>query len=148
MIGSLILRTGNRALVPVMVAVSLYLLFRGHGAVGGGFIGGLTGGSAVVLRYFSQGHARVWESRLLRMAPLVGGGLLVAVGYGLGGLVLGGDFLAGGKVALPLVGETAASLVFDIGVYLIVVGMLVSIVRHLGREIPEEAATPPTRPRP
>lgn len=145
MIDSLILRTGNRALAPMMVLVSVYLLVRGHGAVGGGFIGGLTAGAAVVLLYLSHGHGRVWESRLLRMAPLVGGGLLVAVGYGLGGLALGGSFLTGGKVYLPVVGEVAASLVFDIGVYLVVVGMIVSIVRHLGRELPEEAPAPRAR---
>jgi multisubunit Na+/H+ antiporter MnhB subunit len=46
-----------------MVVASLWLLVRGHDAVGGGFIGGLTAGAAVVLLYFSRGHERIWQSR-------------------------------------------------------------------------------------
>jgi multicomponent Na+:H+ antiporter subunit A len=142
-IDSPILRSANTLLAPVMVAVSLWLLVRGHGAVGGGFIGGLTAGAAVVLLYFSRGHQRIWQSRLLRTLPLAGTGLLIAVGYGLGGLAFSGSFLDGGKLAVPGVGlELAASLVFDVGVYLVVVGMVVGIVRHLGQGIPEEPPDP------
>jgi hypothetical protein len=68
---------------------------------------------------------------------------LIAVGYGLGGLAFSGSFLDGGKLTLPGVGlELAASLVFDVGVYLVVVGMVVGIVRHLGQGIPEEPPDP------
>lgn len=146
MIDSLILRTGSRALAPVMLVVSLWLLWRGHNAPGGGFIGGLTGGAAVVLLYLSSGHSRVWENTILRVGPLLGGGLLVAVAYGVGGIVVKGSFLASGKVALPGDIELAASLIFDVGVYLIVAGMVSSIVRHLGRELLEAPPTPPELP--
>ena len=129
---SLILRTGSRGLAPIMLAVSLYLLVRGHDAVGGGFIGGLTAGAVVVLLYFSRGHERILGSRLLRYAPLVGSGLLLATAYGIAGLVLGGGFLAGAKFELAAGVEVAASLVFDVGVYLVVVGLIVGIMRHLG----------------
>jgi multicomponent Na+:H+ antiporter subunit A len=137
-IGSVVLRTANRVLAPVMVLVSFWLLVRGHDAVGGGFIGGLTGGSAVVLLYLSQGHERVWQSRILRIIPLVGIGLSIAIGYGLVGLVLTGAFLAGGKVTLPGGLEVAPSLIFDVGVYLVVVGIIVAILRHLGQGLPED----------
>jgi multisubunit Na+/H+ antiporter MnhB subunit len=148
LIDSLILRTANKLLAPLMLAVSLYLLGRGHDAVGGGFIGGLTGGAAVVLLYLSHGHRRIWDNRLLRIVPLIGGGLLLAVGYGLGGLVVGGNFLAGAKLRLPGGGEVATSLLFDVGVYLVVLGMVVAIVRHLGHDLPEDPPTVPPEPGP
>ena len=146
MIDSEILRTANVLLAPLMVVASLWLLFRGHNAVGGGFIGGLTAGAAVVLLYFSRGHERIWQSRLLRTLPLAGAGLLVAVLYGLGGLAITGAFLAGGEIHLPLGVHTGASLVFDIGVYLIVVGTVVAILRHLGQGVPEEPEVPRAEP--
>jgi multicomponent Na+:H+ antiporter subunit A len=141
-IDSLILQTVANTLGVVMVASSLWLLVRGHNAVGGGFIGGLAGGAAVVLFYLSHGHERVWQSRWLRVTPLVGVGVLIATLYGLAGLVVGEGFLAGGKLALPLGITVAASLVFDIGVYLVVVGMIVGIVRHLGQGLPEDRPDP------
>ncbi|MEX2549750.1 MAG: hydrogen gas-evolving membrane-bound hydrogenase subunit E [Nitriliruptoraceae bacterium] len=146
MIDSPVLRTGNLLLAPLMVVVSVWLLVRGHDAVGGGFIGGLTAGAAVVLLYFSRGHERIWQSRWLRTLPLAGGGIIVATGYGLAGVAMAGSFLSGGKLPLPLVGEIAYSLVFDIGVYLIVIGIVVSILRHLGQGVPEEPEVPRETP--
>jgi multicomponent Na+:H+ antiporter subunit A len=142
MIDSSILRTANLFLAPIMVLASLWLLVRGHDAVGGGFIGGLTAGAAVVLLYFSRGHQRIWQSRWLRSLLLAGGGLLVAVGYGLAGLVLTGAFLDGAKLYLPFGIEVAGSLVFDIGVYGVVIGIVVAILRHLGQGIAEEPPDP------
>lgn len=149
-IDSVVLQTLANSVGTFMVVVSLWLLVRGHDAVGGGFIGGLTAGAAVVLFYLSHGHERVWQSRWLRIAPLIGTGVLIAVGYGLLGLVFGEGFLAGGKLRLPGGVEVAASLVFDVGVYLVVVAMVVAIVRHLGQGLPEDEADPtragPRRP--
>ncbi|MEX0836160.1 MAG: hydrogen gas-evolving membrane-bound hydrogenase subunit E, partial [Nitriliruptor sp.] len=133
MIGSQLLRTTTAMLAPAMVVASLWLLLRGHNAVGGGFIGGLVAGAAIVLRYFSHGHSDIFHARTTRTVPTVGIGVLIAVGYGLGGLGLTGAFLAGGKIPLPFVDDVAASLVFDIGVYLVVVGLVASIIRHLGQ---------------
>ncbi len=137
-LGGVVLRTANTVLAPIMVIASLWLLVRGHDAVGGGFIGGLTAGSAVVLLYLSQGHERVWRSRFLRIVPLIGSGLAIGVGYGLAGLGLTGALLAGGKVTLPGGLQIAPSLVFDVGVYLVVIGMVVAIVRHLGQGLAED----------
>ena len=145
MTDSLILRTGSRGLAPVILAASVYLLLRGHDAVGGGFIGGLTAGAVVVLLYFSRGSRRIARSRVLRFTPLVGTGLLIAVLYGLGGLLLEGAFLAGGKVALPGGLGVAASRVFDVGVYLVVVGLVVGIVRHMGYAAESSEVTLPER---
>jgi multicomponent Na+:H+ antiporter subunit A len=135
MIGSGILRTSTVMLGPVMLLASLWLLVRGHGAVGGGFIGGLVAGAAVVLRYLSHGHADVWHRRTTPTVPTVGVGVLVAAAYGLAGLALTGAFLDGAKLDLPVVGEVAASLVFDVGVYVVVVGLVAAIIRHLGQGV-------------
>jgi multicomponent Na+:H+ antiporter subunit A len=142
MIDSPILRTAATLLAPAMVLASLWLLVRGHDAVGGGFIGGLTAGSAVVVLFVSRGYERIWQSRFLRAIPLLGLGLVVAVLYGLGGLVAKGAFLAGAKLSLPFGIEIAASLLFDIGVFLVVVGLMTTILRHLG----QDAAEPPADP--
>lgn len=147
-IDSSVLRTGNLLLAPLMFGASLWLLWRGHDAVGGGFIGGLAASAAVVLLYFSRGHERIWQSRLLRTMPLVGSGLVIASGYGLVGLALTGAYLPGGKLEIPLYGEIAASLLFDVGVYLIVVGIVVAIIRHLGQGFPEEPEAPRDAPHP
>lgn len=147
-IDSAVLRTGNLLLAPAMFLASLWLLWRGHNAVGGGFIGGLAAGAAVVLLYFARGHERIWQSRLLRTMPLVGSGVVIASGYGLVGLALTGGYLPGGKLEIPLYGAVAASLIFDIGVYLIVIGIVVAILRHLGQGFPEEAEAPRDAPHP
>lgn len=137
-IESVILRLMTDVLAPVLVVTSLWLLLRGHDAVGGGFIGGLTAGAAVVLLYLSQGHERLWQSPWFRTMPLVGVGLVIAASYGLAGLPASGNFLAGGKLTLPGGGTLASSLVFDVGVYLVVVGLVVAILRHLGQGLPED----------
>jgi multicomponent Na+:H+ antiporter subunit A len=147
MIGSQILRTATAVLAPAMLVASVWLLLRGHDAVGGGFIGGLVAGAAVVLRYFSHGHADVWHRRTARTVPTVAVGVLVAAGYGLVGLAVTGAFLAGGTIPLPVVDYVAASLVFDVGVYLVVVGLVAAIIRHLGQgvgthELPGSATEP------
>jgi multicomponent Na+:H+ antiporter subunit A len=144
-IDSLVLQTVANGLGIAMLVASVWLLVRGHDAVGGGFIGGLTAGAAVVTFYLSHGHERVWQSRWMRVTPMVGAGLLLSVGYGLAGMLTGRGFLAGGKLSLPGGIDVAASLVFDIGVFLVVVGMVVSIVRHLGQGLPEDEVEPDRR---
>lgn len=132
---TVILRTTARLVTPIIGILSVYLLLRGHNAPGGGFIAALVGGAAVVLRWLAGTQHR-W--RVPQAALLLGSGLLVAVGTGLAGLVLGGDFLEGaiGRWTLPLIGEVkvTASLAFDAGVYLVVLAMIVAIVSYLGGE--------------
>lgn len=145
-VDTIVLRTVSRILAPVMIAASVWLTLRGHDAVGGGFIGGLTAGAAVVLLYLSRGHRHVWDHRLLRIEPLTGTGVAIAAGYGLAGIAITGTYLAGGKFAMPGVGELAASLVFDVGVYLVVIAIVVAILRHLGQGRPEDPPVDGRRP--
>lgn len=135
---TVILSASTRLLAPLMFGFSAYLLLRGHSAVGGGFIGGLVAGAGVVIMHLAHGPDPGRLLRRVSVEALVGTGLLVGVSYGLAGLVLGGSLLRGGKVEirLPVLGEQglAASLIFDVGVYLIVVGLVVAAVRALGDE--------------
>ncbi|CAN5799371.1 hypothetical protein BH23ACT8_BH23ACT8_11400 [soil metagenome] len=135
---TVVLSASARLLAPLMFLFSAYLLLRGHNAVGGGFIGGLVAGAGVVIMRLAHGPD---PGRLLRRVSvelLVGAGLLVGVAYGLAGLVLGGALLQGAKleIEVPLIGDhgLAASLIFDVGVYLIVVGLIVAAVRMLADE--------------
>lgn len=125
---SAILERGARLLIGPILVVSLYLLFAGHNSPGGGFVGGLTAGLAISLGYAADGPAAV--RRITRLAPttLLGAGLVVAGLTGAAGWVLGGGFLDAGAATwdLPMIGTVKATsaLVFDIGVFGVVAGMV------------------------
>lgn len=131
-----ILRTGIRALLPLLTVGAVVLVWRGHDAPGGGFIGALVGGVAFALiELTSEPH----EARRLPPAPaLLGAGLAVAVVTGAVPLALGGELLEGTKLhlSLPVGGELsfASSLFFDVGVALVVVGIVRSLLDALGGE--------------
>jgi multicomponent Na+:H+ antiporter subunit B len=133
-----ILRTTSRYLLPLFLLFSLYLLLRGHNDPGGGFTGGLTAaaGFALYAIAFDVGGAR----RLLRFEPrvLVAAGLLAAAGSGLPALVTGGSFLGGrwARFDVPGLGvlDLGTPLLFDAGVYLVVVGMALWIILTLLEE--------------
>ncbi len=117
---------------------SVFMFFAGHNAPGGGFIGGLVAGAALVLRYLA-GAPRGSERVGARFANVVlGTGLMIAVATGFGGWVWGIEFLESApiRVDLPVIGtiKTSTSLLFDAGVYLVVVGLVMEALGSLGRE--------------
>lgn len=115
---------------------SVFLLFAGHNAPGGGFVGGLVAATALVLRYVAGGAPEVDHFVAVHETTLLGGGLLIAALTGVAGWVIDGAFLASGKLELdvPLMGHLKATsaLAFDIGVYLVVVGLGLALLRSLG----------------
>lgn len=132
---TIIARTTNRIIMPVVVAVSLYLLWRGHDAPGGGFIAALVAGAALVLRRYSRPTA---ESRTGSFAAILAGGLLTATLAGLIGIVLAGTMF-GPRIwtfHLPGLGEEKLTLsfLFDIGVYLVVIAVINAIIDEIGFE--------------
>jgi multicomponent Na+:H+ antiporter subunit B len=135
-VGSLVLRSGARLLVPLMLLFSLFLLVRGHNAPGGGFVGGLVAATAFALVLLTEGLdvAR----RLLRWDPraFVATGLLVALLSGLPPLLVGRPFLTGVwlKRPLPVLGQIGSPVVFDLGVYLVVLGIVLAILFALAEE--------------
>lgn len=140
------LMTLARMLVPVMVVASAYALLRGHNAPGGGFIAALIGAAAIVLAYLSAPTDEV--SRVERpYLAIAGSGIVVATGTGLLGL-LDASFLRPLHVDIFGLHLTTA-LVFDLGVYLAVLGVILAAVNRLGlspRDTPD-AYAPRQRPR-
>jgi multicomponent Na+:H+ antiporter subunit A len=136
---SLILVTGMRAVFHTILLLSLYLLFAGHNLPGGGFIGGLIAAAAVVLLYLCVGAEGLRQT--IRIAPqhLLGVGVLLAVGTGAAALLFGAEFLQSGMwdLPIPLVGELhiPSVLVFDVGVYSVVVGLVMAVLTSLGADL-------------
>lgn len=115
---------------------SVFLLFAGHNAPGGGFVGGLVAATALVLRYVAGGADEVDAVAAVHESTLLGSGLLLAALTGMAGWVAGGAFLYSAKVEVhvPVLGtlKATSALPFDIGVYLVVVGLGLALLRSLG----------------
>ncbi|WP_245211752.1 monovalent cation/H+ antiporter subunit A [Neoroseomonas oryzicola] len=130
--------TLTRLLFPVMLIVAVFLLLRGHDLPGGGFSAGMVVAIAILLQYIIGGAA--WTESHLRLLPQIwlGAGLLVASGTGLAAWFFGRPFLTTyfAYAELPLIGKvpTASALIFDIGVFALVVGatllMLVALAHQ------------------
>ncbi len=138
--GSLILNTVTRAAFPTVWVFAIYLLFAGHNAPGGGFVGGLVAGAALVLRYAGRGVQGLRDvvPAWLRFELLLGVGLLSAALTAIVPLFAGEPLLTihHVKFNVPLVGEVklGTALFFDTGVALIVIGLVLGALEMLGRE--------------
>ena len=133
---SLILTVASRLLVGLMLLFSLFLLWRGHNEPGGGFIGGLVAAAALAVYAFASGTEAV--RAVLRVEPLLiaVAGLAVAIAAGLLGFAAGEDFLTGLWVFIGATPDDkglalGTPLLFDIGVYLAVVGGVTGMVLAL-----------------
>jgi multicomponent Na+:H+ antiporter subunit B len=140
---SLILQTATRYLMPLLLLFSIFLLLRGHNKPGGGFSGGLVAAAAFALYAvaFDVAAAR----RLVRVSPhvLIGIGLLIAIASGVASLFAGASFMTGmwNEFYLPLIGSIniGTPIFFDIGVYLVVIGVTLVDVFTLAEESSEPA---------
>ncbi|PWW21718.1 multisubunit sodium/proton antiporter MrpA subunit /multisubunit sodium/proton antiporter MrpB subunit [Geodermatophilus normandii] len=136
---SVVLEVVTRLLFHTITVFSLYLLFSGHNEPGGGFAGGLVAGLALVLRYLAGGRYELGEAAPVAPGLLLGSGLLFAGVTGVAGPLLGGGVLQTAIVetTLPVLGDVklVTSLFFDCGVYLIVVGLVLDVLRSLGAEL-------------
>lgn len=149
---SVLLEVATRLLFPSILVLSLFLLFSGHYRPGGGFAGGLVAGQAFVLRYLVGGRADLGAAIRAPAAAVAGSGLLLAAAVGLFPLLLGGAPLQSAVVTLhpPVLGTVkfATSLFFDIGVYLLVVGVVLKLLSAVGVSLGQDKATaddaPPT----
>lgn len=141
-----ILAVGVDAVVPTTLLLSVFLLFAGHNAPGGGFVGGLVAGAALVLRYAAGGSEDV-KARV-RPAPsaFLAVGLLAAVATGVVPTVLGDSLLESTiwSADLPVLGEAklTSTIFFDLGVYLIVIGLVLMVITVLGVEAERDDPQP------
>jgi multicomponent Na+:H+ antiporter subunit A len=141
---SIIIEVVTRLLFHTMVVFSLYLLFAGHNHPGGGFAAGLVTGLALVVRYLAGGRHELDEAAPVDAGALIGTGLAIAAGSALAPLAFGASVLESGifEFSVPVLGDVklVTSLGFDIGVFLVVVGLVLDLMRCLGSEIDEHLA--------
>jgi multisubunit Na+/H+ antiporter MnhB subunit len=133
-----------RVIFHAVMVGSVYFLFVGHNQPGGGFVGGLTASAAIGLRYVAGGIDEV--RTLSRFAPwtILGAGLLVAVLTAATPLAFGDSALSSAQfdLDLPLLGEVhvTSALIFDVGVYLVIVGLVLMVFEAFGDDVERREA--------
>ena len=128
---SSILQTATRLLMPLLLLFALFLLLRGHNEPGGGFVGGLVVAASFVLYANAYGVDAGRRALLVDPATLLGGGLLVALVSGVPAALLGRPFMTAlwTKVGVgSAVYDVGTPLVFDVGVFLAVIGVVLTII--------------------
>jgi multicomponent K+:H+ antiporter subunit A len=127
-----------RFLLPVMGVIAAYFFMRGHNLPGGGFVAGLIFATALIVQYMVAGTDWVEDHLRLRPHRWIAWGLVTACGTGLGAWLLGYPFLTShtAHLALPLLGEihVPSAFVFDLGVFLVVVGATMLILVALAHQ--------------
>ena len=127
---TIILKTASSYLLPVLLLFSIFILLRGHYLPGGGFVGGLIASIAFVLHAFSNGLSNT--KTLLKFHPgfLMPLGLALAFISGMAPLLFDLPFMTGlwYPEVFPVLGSIGSALFFDIGVYLVVIGVTLTII--------------------
>jgi len=148
---SLVFEIGARMVFHPIMLFSLFLLFSGHNNPGGGFAGGMLAGIALIIRYLAGGRYELALATRIRPGAILGIGMTLATTAALAPIPFGGTVLQTTvfDLVLPIFNEVhlATALFFDVGVYLIVIGLVLDILSSLGAEVDRQAeaegATPP-----
>ncbi len=132
---SMIFEQVTRMIFHVTLLVSLYVMLRGHNAPGGGFAGGLIAGAAFVFRILAGGRKGRIDVARISPTMLIAVGMLLAIGSGFAALVVGNQFLETSvfHVDVPAIGDVklVTAAVFDLGVYLLVIGVVIIVLSNL-----------------
>lgn len=134
---SLILRTASRFLLILLFQFSIFLLLRGHNEPGGGFVGGLVLAAALTLYAIAYDVRSIRRFLPCRTQTIIGVGLLLGGLSGVWSLLRGQPFMTGQWAHLDFMGfelHLGTPLLFDIGVYLVVVGVVLIIIMTLAEE--------------
>ena len=127
----------SQSLLPLALLVSVYIFLRGHNVPGGGFIAGLITSVAIIQQYIAHGVLWIKPRVNIDYQWLIAGGILIATMTGLGSWIFNKPFLSTwfDYFDLPWVGkfELASAMLFDLGVYLTVVGAVMLILANLGK---------------
>ena len=131
-VDSPVFRTAARLLMPLLLLFSVFLLLRGHNEPGGGFVGGLVAAAAFALYAIAFGVKQARQALLVKPMTLLGGGLLLALVSGLPAVLRGQPFLTALWVpgSLPL----GTPALFDVGVFLVVAGVVLMMIFSLAEE--------------
>ncbi len=135
---NVILQSAAKVLVFIIMIYSIYILFAGHNNPGGGFIGGLITASAFTLLYLAFDVETVRDIIPLDFKIVGAIGVMLALLTGLASIFFGDNFLFQyyKYVDLPLLGKTGlgTAFVFDLGVYMAVVGTTMTIIRSISED--------------
>lgn len=124
-----------RVLIPVQVFLAVFFLLRGHNLPGGGFIGGLLLGLSLVLGLLGFGFTKVRDSIPFAPSTLIGVGLFTAGSSAFFGPIFGkGIFTGVWGSSVPIIGKLSSVLLFDLGVFLLVGGIVMKVVYSLMEE--------------
>lgn len=133
---SVVFEVVARTVFPVLMIVSVYLVFTGHYTPGGGFAGGLVAGLALTVRYLAGGRRELDAAAPVDAGVVLGSGLAVAAAAGIVPALVGSNIFQSAVLDIPAgpFGEihVVTSLAFDLGVYLVVVGLALDVLRSLG----------------
>ncbi len=136
-----------RPLLPLALAVAVYLFLRGHNLPGGGFIAGLIAAVAFMLQYLANGIDFAKKRKRLDYLRLLGAGLLIAIATGLASIMAHRPFLTStfGYVHPPVIEkfELASAMVFDLGVFLVVIASVLLALSEMGTLSQRELSTRP-----
>ncbi|EMG27939.1 Na+ H+ antiporter subunit B [Listeria fleischmannii 1991] len=131
-----LLRNVTKVVAFIIFLFSLHLFFAGHYNPGGGFVAGLTSAGAITLTLLAYDIKTVKSMLNMNTIIITAVGLIFVVGTGLLGVFSGKPFLTHlyGHVDLPVLGDTSlhTATLFDLGVYLVVVGVTLTIIQTIG----------------
>ncbi|MBP3942351.1 Na+/H+ antiporter subunit B [Sphingobacteriaceae bacterium WQ 2009] len=127
---SSILQTASQYLLPILLLFSVFLLLRGHYYPGGGFVGGLVASIAFVLHSFANGTENTLKIVRYKPLSLIPIGLLIASLSMFMPVLLGLPVMTGlwFEEPIPVIGMIGSALFFDLGVYLVVIGVVLTIL--------------------
>jgi multicomponent Na+:H+ antiporter subunit B len=130
-------RTATIFLLPLLLLFSLFILLRGHYLPGGGFVGGIIASIAFVLHAFAFGLRET--RKLLRVSPmrLMPAGLALAVFAAVLPVFQGLPVMTGLWInePIPVIGLVGSALLFDLGVYIAVLGVALTIIFTISESV-------------
>lgn len=140
----------TRVMMPLAVMVGVFIFLRGHNEPGGGFIAGLVVSIALVMQYMASGFAWAQKRQRFDYHAVIAGGVIIAALTGVGAWFAGRPFLTSdfGYFRIPPMQEfeLATAMLFDVGVFLAVVGsvmLALASLSRIARRAGEEAAEKP-----
>ena len=133
---SIVFSAMARILFWVMLIVSILILLRGHNQPGGGFVGGLIAAMAIGVVALAEGVSKARALLPLHPVTLIGLGVLAGLLGGLPGLLVEGSFLQHQWLIFDNGFKIGTTLIFDVGVYLVVVGGMLALILRLYEDTP------------
>lgn len=136
-INSTILKTASNYFLPLLLLFSVFILLRGHYFSGGGFVGGLVASIAFVLYAFGNGLERTYQLFKYNPTTFIPVGLSISFLSGFLPMLGGEAFMTALWLEdpIPVIGSIGTALFFDIGVYIVVIGVTLTILLTISETV-------------